>query len=171
VETMVVVSGGVSRCYLVACATFVRVGEMEFKGKEGRYPCIEVAYDLETLAPLSKILGAMEKRTELPEVFVWDEEKPEPEILILFRTADTSPELLRAISGRAGELLECSEVLTTGEANVDKPDLKAFLVALRRNKCAALIVTDSSSTTDDDPQTISRFIITKVTHEKPKLID
>lgn len=166
---MILAGGGGVRCYLGACATFVRVGMLKFKDEVHTHPCIEVSYDLEALTPLSKLFHEMKKQMKNPEVYVWDEGKPEPEVAVIFRLQNPDLETVRIMGGKIGEMMQCSEVVATGEANTDQASLREFLAALSHEGQAALIVTDSTSTTDEDPATVSSFVITQIRHEKPSL--
>jgi len=67
-------------------------------------------YELGTLGGVSAILGQMKCKHEEPVVYVWDEEKPEPEVAILFRTDSPEKEVLDRISGSTGALVNATVV-------------------------------------------------------------
>ncbi len=164
-------NGPGARCYLRAQARYLRVGSGYLPRSRQSFVGIEVSYGLEELLPLSALFAAMDKRAAVPEVFVWDEEKIEPELLVLFRVSRPDAKLLETIAGRVGRMLiGCTEIIATGEANIERESMRGFLRRFKENGGGIVSVTDSMATSDDDLDPVHLFMVTRVERRRPTIL-
>jgi hypothetical protein len=153
--------------YLRAQATYLRVGPEYLPEKRHTFLSIEVSYGLRELLPLSALFAAMDKKKALPEVFVWDEESSEPEMLILFRLKNPDAKLLETMLDKMGRLLiGCSEIIAIGKARVDRHHIRRFIHQFPWYGGAMLSITES---TDAHLDPVHKFGVTHIEHHRPNL--
>jgi hypothetical protein len=154
-----------SRCYIAARAEYVELLTVKVQGWPKPMPMVKVAYDLDTLQILAPLFGAMKNHgTISPQLHIWDRTKPQPEVAVLFRYQNPSAELLRSIGAVPG----CKEIITTGEARVDRAGVKLFLREYRKRAAGALVMISEVSAADEvDPVYVS--LITRLYAQKPQL--
>lgn len=168
-----------SRCFLEVQVHYLRAGISIGRENTGkRYPYFEVCYRLADLLPVSAIFGFMQQNAIDPTVHVWDEKKEYPEVAVIFSAPKPDKALLDAVMGATryadGAHIphpesNCTEVVTTGWANLAKRDVKLFLDAFRRNgKRSPLYVTDAETADLRYPDIICTFEIKEVRLEMPR---
>ncbi|MDO8624194.1 MAG: hypothetical protein Q7R54_02450 [bacterium] len=161
------------------CAAYVSVGLGVFNTERGeqKVPTIQIEYALPDFLPVSVILKTMRDKKILPEVYIWDEHLSEPEVAVLFRIKNPELSVLKSLAAKSASLMAemvyengCSEIITTGEANVWRTDgVEDFLREFERVPIAAVIVRESADTSEYDELGTFQFVVASIGRYHPKL--
>lgn len=88
----------------------------------------------------------MSKRGEIPEIYIWDEDKEEPEVAISFGTMRPGKSVLDAVAGKAGEVVNkaavrfgCERVFTVAEVNLMRDDIAKLLRELDESHAYVIV--------------------------------
>lgn len=123
------------RVHLDARVNYVTPGTMIDADRPWlRVPILTLQYDLPTLGPVSAVLGAMHIRKEEPDVYVWQEANPEPEVAVVFRSKNPDKAVLDDVAGKIGATLNeavvqlgCEQVFTLAEVNLNKATVETLI--------------------------------------------
>jgi hypothetical protein len=142
-----------------------------------KFAAVQVEYRMPEFLAVSVILKAMQEKKISPVVHLWDEEAEEPEVAVLFRIQNPGLELIKKlIAKRADALAEavykhggCSEVITTGEANVPRfGGVEKFMKEFGRTGVAGVIVRETEESANYDPLATFKFRITSIVRGSPE---
>ncbi len=159
--------------HLDARVNYVTPGAMEIPGQPKQYPVLVLEYDLKKLGPLSLIFGQMEKRSEVPEVHIWDMHKAEPEVAVFFRTRNPEKALLDQIAGKTGEVLNaffesrrCEQLFAVAEVNLGQ-DQASRVISLFE-ACGHFLTIEVREVGNEDESHITRFVVQDLNRSAPR---
>ena len=158
--------------YLEARVNYVIPGSMILEKPPITVPLLTLEYDLESLRAVSAILGAMHLKEEEPEVYIWDEHSPEPEVAIFFRTKKPGKTVLNDITGKTAEILDetvaklgCAQIYTIAEVNLAHDDIDTFIREYEACRAVVVDVREVGQPIDDEP--LNRFVTRDLFRRKP----
>lgn len=143
-------------CFLEICAKRVTVATMYSAKLPHPLPFIAITYSLEDLAMVAPLTKAMHGRHILPEVYIWDEDKAEPEVLVRFHVDRPSWKLVRKALRFADQdaLRQLAQnerlatMFTTAEANIDRSAVQGFLASFETANLAAITISEQEGDLD-----------------------
>lgn len=166
--------GGTCRVFVEATVHFVTPGTIMLPDHPHiRAPLLSLQYDLEVLGPVSAILGSMHKREEEPDVYVWDEHLPEPEVAIVFRTENPDRAVLDDVAGKLGHVLNdtavemgCQTLWTMAEVNLSKSGVDTMTRLFEETKFICVEVCETGLPMRDE-QSLRKFVTPNLYRRNP----
>ena len=166
-------SADVSRCFIEARVDTVTPAtySMDTGGLVSNFPVLLLEYTLNDLLALAPMFGAMQA-TEEPEIFIWNESAPEPEIAIFFRKFNASQATLDEIAGRTGHTLtkifteaKSTEIFTIAEVNLNRAVVQEIIRQYTATGTFMVDVYEKGQRSSGQP--LQRFVIQSLNRKSP----
>lgn len=164
-------STGAMKYYLNAPTDHLFVGCGFSCRSKQTFVCIDVSYSLEELRTLVFLFAEMNREIILPEIYVWNENRFAPDIVIVFNVQNPSAKLLTEAIGYSSRFsARCASIFTLGRAKIEQRCIKKLLDIFGKNGGGIVTVTESTDTDSDDLNPLQIFRVTKIRREKPVLL-
>jgi hypothetical protein len=159
------------RVYIHAVVKNIRLGLGEYNFGDGlvRRPCLELQYGVQELLPLSAMLRGMREAHTPPRVFIWDEDKAQAEIVVLFHLKRPNARVLEQIAGKLAAAWRNPEIVATGEADIAGDVMRSFLSRTEKYDSTMVMVTEADIAQDDEVQPIAVFEVPHIERINPML--
>ncbi|HYD93109.1 MAG TPA: hypothetical protein VEB18_01475 [Candidatus Paceibacterota bacterium] len=173
-----IVAAGVHRLVLDAPPAFTNVGLGSVPGLPRLYPTVTLAYRLLDLAQLTPCFTYMRDHTLSPEIYLWELESPDPELIVAFRIPMPGRQMLKKLIGPLMANLTTDaaedvpfEFLVQSAGNASNTWAHAFLETFQETKCAALLISETQEYHEESVMPTAGFVVDKVyTHPPPPLL-
>lgn len=166
----------VSRVYVNARAAYVKVGPAHLESAGGRFPMIAITYPPLEHSIVHKIASAMKAKDMVPQVHLWDLDKPDPEVAVWFGLDKPKTRLLQEIgltrkqtaSAGIAELMPCGELFTLAEANTFKAQAEEFMELFKYNGFLMVGIAEENGDQERFNST-EKFMVETVIHKAPTI--
>lgn len=154
---------------------FTNVGLGSLPGVQGMCPVISLMYELSDLKHLIPSFLYMKERGLSPEVYLWELEAEEPELMVRFLIPTPDRKVLGTLVGdllanmttEVSEEAEKFELLMASAGNADKVWTGRFLREFRRTNSAIVLITEAQEQDDCLVEPFAVFTTERVCGKKP----
>lgn len=174
-----ILGGDVRYLAIDAAPRYINVGLGSTPETPGMHPVVALLFGSEDLASLTPLFAYVRELGTEPEVYLWDLDKEEPEILVRFLVSLSDRAFLETVAGSAvanlfpgiQEIMGQFQLLIQSAGNADRAWAKEFLRTCLETPCAAVIIAEAFEHNQIEVRPTAVFVTEKVfEHEPPPIM-
>ncbi len=168
-----------SRAYVDARAATIAVGLGELPPNQIRFPTVSITYQFEQYTTVMKVGTEMKAKNLLPRIYLWDTDKPEPEVAVWFGVKTPDQAFLQKLglvypgssSALIAQAMSCEEMFTVAEANTIKRQAREFIEEFANLGFAMVMVSEEGADVPPLVQPQLQFMVKTITRRAPTFDD